>query len=1558
MKYGVAALVFLLVLAGIAADPVSPENSRTSTVAVQAEGRGGPWLNLQNGNDLPVEYGKGQRAPAGGRPTALVSDDFDADGMSDLVTGYSEDAAGLLVLQRGNSAAIFPYRSVGDPPPFFASAVVVETPGAPDFLVAGDFDNDGIPDIVTASLRGTSLFLHSGDGAGRLKPARRMNLSAEVTLLTAGDVNRVDRLFELVVGTDSPDGPQLLVFESPEGAWNADPEIFDLPAPATAATLGDHDRDTRADIAIVAGSELVMIRGRDRKLAEGEKRVASVAPAKVKMATLSFKAGSIAFGDFTGRRIGELAVLSPSGSLELIESATAKPIVAVDTGVRGGQLLTANATTTNGDDLIVLERNARKLHVMASAPPTTFARPEMLVTLTVDAEPVDVLSLRLNPDALGDLVILRDAPGPAVAIAPSSPASIYTVTNANDSGTGSLRRAINDANFSSGADAIHFNIPGAGAHSIHALSDLPAITDPVAIDGTTQPGYAGTPLIEIHGTVGESSRDGLTITAGDSTVRGLTINRFSSDGIRLRDAGNNRIEGNYIGTDLAGGTALANDDGINGYGSGWNTVGGRIAGQGNLISGNDSLGVFFGDGFNTLSSTDTPKAIPDSGIVTSTISWTEATLIEDLGVRVYITHPNVSDLEIYLIAPDTTRVTLSTGNGGDGDDYFGTEFDDEASLAITDGHAPFFRVYRPETPLSVLDGLSITGTWTLEVRDTVASNTGTLDNWDVIYRYDAAPDNIVEGNRIGTDASGNVTLPNRTGVGWYGGPNYVGAPVAGAGNLVSGNTSDEIYMSGAGGVVQGNLIGTNASGTSAIGFGFDAISMDGNGHQIGGAAVFAGNVIASNLGCGVYINGGAGHLVQGNLVGTDASGTAGLGGTGTGTCIRGGAANTIGGTTPETRNVISGMYEGIRFTKFPWGAPVPFLPRGNVVIGNYIGTDIDGNGNLGHLAYGIVFEDGHENSIEDGNVICSNGFDGVLIDREAFGNLIARNKIGIDVGGAPDPGNGGSGIIIQGRYNVIEENVISGNQGYGIRMGNADTATLDAIASTYLPLEIPDPGGVGVGMGFAADAMVIDVDLQVDVDHTWDSDLSIELFSPDGRWVRLTSNNGGDGDGYDGTIFDDEATLPITEGTAPFSGSYRPEQPLAAFVGMPAQGWWNVWVYDEVVGDVGTFRDVSLLLTTVATQGNQIHSNTIGLDEALDEAVPNAGGGIIVEGAGNRIANNTIAGNLGPGVTIYGETAVGNVVEGNVIGIESPSDSLILGNRGDGVSVDTNSPGGPVGNRIGVEGGGNAIEFNAGAGVRVVAGSSNSIRENMIGSNGELGIDLGSPGVNENDPFDSDSGANGLQNFPVITWVGVGPTETVVEGFLESTPGQNFTIDLHVWQPDPSGYGEGDWIASQGVITSPTGEAPFVFVVPGTMAFVTATATGQDGNTSEFSGAMTNVGTASEAGDMTAARLPGDEVEVFFFPACGATNHAIYRGLSPILGSLDFNDVACFVGTEGYATLDPGDPGPGQFFYFVVVGQNYAHEGSYGQDSFGAERPEAAGFGECDRPQVMATACP
>src|SRR5262249_17842731 len=124
----------------------------------------------------------------------------------------------------------------------------------------------------------------------------------------------------------------------------------------------------------------------------------------------------------------------------------------------------------------------------------------------------------------------------------------FTVANTNDSGPGSLRQAILDPNSREGLDGIAFSIPGAGVHTIHPVGELPEITDPVIIDGTTQPGFDPgnpRPIIELSG--GSGGGDGLFITAGDSTVRGLVINSFGI-GIFLRFKGGNIIAGNYIRT--------------------------------------------------------------------------------------------------------------------------------------------------------------------------------------------------------------------------------------------------------------------------------------------------------------------------------------------------------------------------------------------------------------------------------------------------------------------------------------------------------------------------------------------------------------------------------------------------------------------------------------------------------------------------------------------------------------------------------------------------------------------------------------------------------------------------------------------------------------------------------------------------------------------------------------------------------------------------------------------------------------------------------------------------
>ncbi len=124
--------------------------------------------------------------------------------------------------------------------------------------------------------------------------------------------------------------------------------------------------------------------------------------------------------------------------------------------------------------------------------------------------------------------------------------------------------------------------------------------------------------------------------------------------------------------------------------------------------------------------------IPDQGTATATLVVEDFGMIEDLNVKLDITHGLDSDLDVFLIAPDKTRIELFTDVGGLGDNFTDTILDDDAALSIRDGSAPFTGTYRPEGKLSDLVGKDVHGTWTLEVTDDSMLSTGTLNHWSVI----------------------------------------------------------------------------------------------------------------------------------------------------------------------------------------------------------------------------------------------------------------------------------------------------------------------------------------------------------------------------------------------------------------------------------------------------------------------------------------------------------------------------------------------------------------------------------------------------------------------------------------------------------------------------------------------------------------------------------------------------------------------------------------------------------------------------------------------------------
>jgi hypothetical protein len=180
-------------------------------------------------------------------------------------------------------------------------------------------------------------------------------------------------------------------------------------------------------------------------------------------------------------------------------------------------------------------------------------------------------------------------------------AATFTVSNTNDSGAGSLRQAILDANGHPGADTIAFDIPGAGVHTITPTTSLPAVVDQVLIDGYSQTGSVENTAVIGTNAVLEIEIDGTTAggigidlngpaTSG-SVVQGLVVNRFST-GIEVDNSNDVVVRGNFLGTDPTGTLPRPNDTGVQ-CGANAALIGGSSPGDRNLVSGN-TAGTFSG----------------------------------------------------------------------------------------------------------------------------------------------------------------------------------------------------------------------------------------------------------------------------------------------------------------------------------------------------------------------------------------------------------------------------------------------------------------------------------------------------------------------------------------------------------------------------------------------------------------------------------------------------------------------------------------------------------------------------------------------------------------------------------------------------------------------------------------------------------------------------------------------------------------------------------------------------------------------------------------------------
>jgi hypothetical protein len=453
----------------------------------------------------------------------------------------------------------------------------------------------------------------------------------------------------------------------------------------------------------------------------------------------------------------------------------------------------------------------------------------------------------------------------------------FTVTNVLDNGKPhSLRWAINKVNKDNGhgVDTINFNIAGTGPFIIAPTSPLPAITHPVLIDGYSQPGSQQSTqtnsdnaviLIELSG-VNAGFSGGLTISAGGSTVRGLAINQFAKDGIRLTVSGGDVIAGDFLGTDATGIVALPNQDaGVLIDGSNGNTIGGTTPAARNLVSGNTNQNIFLinGSSGNVI-----------AGNFVGLTATGKATLPTDgSGVSLFQ-------------APGNTVGGIAAGAGN-----------------VIGGQT--------------FDGVAI----------------------------DSSNGNVVQGNFIGTDPSGTVPLGNAVGVfvGFSNAAgNTIGGAFPGAGNLISGNFGDGVLVNpaiGGGNAILGNRIGTDASGTISLANGGDGVHILGNGITVGGTTRGARNLISGNLNDGVFLDGASSCLIEGNFIGTDASGTEPIG-----NGVDGVAAtfsfftftsalnNTIGGISARAGNIIAfNGHNGVTVGTFTFDSST-----GNAILSNRI----------------------------------------------------------------------------------------------------------------------------------------------------------------------------------------------------------------------------------------------------------------------------------------------------------------------------------------------------------------------------------------------------------------------------------------------------------------------------------------------------------------------------------------------------------------------------------------------------------------------------------------------
>jgi hypothetical protein len=679
--------------------------------------------------------------------------------------------------------------------------------------------------------------------------------------------------------------------------------------------------------------------------------------------------------------------------------------------------------------------------------------------------------------------------------------------------------------------------------------------------------------------------------------------------------------------------------------------------------------------------------------------------------------------------------------------------------------------------------------------------------------------------------------------------------------------------------VEGNLIGTDQTGTGAKGNLANQIDIFGNNNTVGGTTPAARNIIAGSSDYQVpalVISGGSGNVIEGNYIGTDVTGTKVIGNAGTAIYLTQAAAhNTIGGTAPGAGNVISGnvtsttaQSQGFAVVQVDGGGT-----DGNVIAGNFIGTDPTGKTKLGNGGAGVLIDSAAAMTTIGGtttgarNIISGNLGDGIDIISGATKTSVAGNYIGINSLGTVPLGNARAGVVITAPGNTIggttsaARNIISANKFAGLQIVTT-TATGNLVEGNYI-------GTNNVGSTTSASTLGNQLD-------------GVQIYGG-------AANN---------TIGGQTAT--------------------------PGTGPGNVISNNAAAGIYIVDSDANI------TKNNTVEGNCIGTDKGGTMPLPNRTDGVAIafgatsntiggQGADHR---NLISGNARDGIFVLNSNR--NAIQGNFIGTDIHGDVptgttnplanlngvFVNGGSNNTIGAATNAGVTSMHDGSPPSPSSNVIRANKQDGVLINGtAAGNRISLNVIYGNTHMGIDLGGT-------ITTLEAANAWQVYPILTSVTDSGGMTHIQGRLLVSSG-TYSIEFYANAVvNHSGLSEGQWFLGTTTATydPALGYAPIManFAIPSIPGatpiwnnrpvqdhFISAIAIAANGNTSEFSAARDVLRSAVQV------TFSGTKISANFVPE----SNAILGGRLNLAGA----EAVCMVNHFNWLqSITP--PAPWQFF--------------------------------------------